>query len=89
MANRLETHVWFDGDCWRIYTERAADIARFAKWFGHPTRLAREGACAHWDAVPADALRVRRKANRGSRTIDPNAIAGLKAYQAARRASKP
>lgn len=67
MANRLETHVYFFGEGWNIYTERPADIRRFTDWYGKPTRLGREGACASWEGLSPDALRIRRKAKRGSR----------------------
>ena len=47
MADIRETHVWFDGDRWHLYTERRADLTRFTRWLGEPTRRGRGDACAH------------------------------------------
>jgi len=77
VANRLETHVYYDGERWRIYTERAADFARFTKWFGTPDRMGRDDEVAHWDNIPADDLRIRKRHKRPG-----------KPGPAARRASK-
>jgi len=61
---RGETHAWLDGEHWHLYSERPADIRRFTLWFGPPSRRGREGACAHWDELPMDAVRVRKKHKR-------------------------
>lgn len=78
MANgRQETHVWFDGESWMVYSERRADIARFTKWLGTPTRYSRSETVAAWDGVDRDALRIRRKAKRGSRAVSPATLEAL------------
>lgn len=87
MADRRETHFWTDGQTAHLYSERAADIRRFEEWIGPPTRRGRGGACAHWDDLPGDALRIRRKVQRGSRTTAPSSIAALKAARTARQGS--
>lgn len=61
VGNRGETHVWFDGEFWFIYTERLAEIRRFEGWFGAPTRRGRDNAVAYWDSLPKDSLRIRRR----------------------------
>lgn len=81
MANRQETHVYFDGLSWGIYTERAADIRRFTLWFGTPTRRGRDGSVAGWDGLPPDSLRVRRKRKVGPRTASPSSLEGLKRFR--------
>ena len=62
----METHAWFDDytKVWHVYTERKPDIRRFEEWFGPPSRPGRGGACAHWDSLPADALRIARRRKR-------------------------
>ena len=64
VRDRGETHVWFDGEHWFAYTERKPDIRRFEEWFGAPTRRGRDDACAAWDELPKDALRVRKRSKR-------------------------
>jgi hypothetical protein len=87
MAERRETHAWFDGEGWHLYSERAPDIRRFEAWFGPPTRRGRDGACAHWNALPPDAVRIRRKAHRGSKPPSDKQVQARDAFRAARRAS--
>ena len=75
-----ETHVWYDdvAKVWHVYSERRCDIDRFEKWLGAPSRRGREDACAHWNDIPKDALRIARR--RMGRPLSPAA------REAARRA---
>ena len=87
MANRLESHYYFDGEFWSIYTERAADIRRFEEWFGKPTRESRpgasgEGTCAAWSGIPGNDLRLRRR-RKGGKAPSPLALEGLKRHREA------
>jgi hypothetical protein len=78
VADRRETHTWFDGERWNLYTERGADMRRFEAWFGSPSRRGRDGEVAFWDDLPPDAVRLHRK-----RRVAPSASAnpGLAAIQ--------
>ena len=86
VGNRGETHAWFDGEFWSLYTERGADIRRFTEWFGAPTRVGTARECAHWDRIPKDSLRVgrRRKAKRGATDTVNKGILAINAARATR-----
>ncbi len=79
-----ETHVWFDGSTWFVYSERAADRRRFERWFGPPARIGRNGATAHWK-LPGDALAVRRKARRAPNPPTEKQVSARAAFAVARR----
>lgn len=65
MAEVRETHVWFDGACWHVYTERPADARRFTRILG-PADPRSHGAKGErevwwWRDRPRDSLRVNAK----------------------------
>ena len=86
MADRRETHVWTDGEAWHVYSERAFDIRKFERWFGAPVRRGRDNECAAWE-LPADALRLRAKANRPSKSPSESQLRAREAFREARRAT--
>jgi hypothetical protein len=81
-----ETHAWYDGEGWHLYTERRADARKFERWLGPPTRRGRGGECAAWDGIPPDVLSIRRKPRRGSKSTSPKAVSALQRWNAARSA---
>lgn len=64
MADIRETHVWFDGEHWHVYTERPADARRFGKLLGKPDPgygpgpLGQKREVWWWRSRPKDSLRV-------------------------------
>lgn len=74
--SHLETHVWFDGETWHIYSERHYDIARFERWFGKPSRRGRENACAHWESLPPGILRIAKRFRRPLAASQPPSATG-------------
>lgn len=88
MTARLETHLYFNGESWGIYTERHADIRRFTAWFGPPTRRGRQGACAGWDGIDPQAAAFRRRAKRKAGSISPTSLQALKEHRAAAQRGK-
>ena len=86
MADRRETHVWFDGETWSVYTERTHDRNRFVGWFGPPTTEGRDGETARWEGLPKDAVRVRRKARRPSKSPSESQVRARSAFRATRAA---
>jgi hypothetical protein len=83
MASRLETHAWYDGQAWSVCSERAADIARFTKWWGKPSRMGRDGSVAHWDSLSPDVIRLAR---RRKGRVSPNAAKALTAFREGKKA---
>ena len=62
MKDCRETHAWFDGEHWTIYTERPAEARRFAKWFGQARVTSRDKdgkpRAWTWAKLPARSMRV-------------------------------
>jgi hypothetical protein len=83
MANRQETHVWFDGIEWSIYTERRSHAARFTRLFGKPDERDAKATGTrqvwNWRHLGRESLRINKKRNVGNRKVDATAIAKARA----------
>jgi hypothetical protein len=73
MADYRETHVWYDGRGWSIYTERPADARKAERLFGPPEARASTAKGArqvwNWRNLAADVFRWGRKRRAGSRVV--------------------
>jgi hypothetical protein len=72
MADYRETHVWYDGRGWSIYTERPADARKAERLFG-PAEERGAGAKGgrqvwNWRNLAGDVFRWGRK-RRGARGV--------------------
>lgn len=81
--SRQETHVWFDGISWAIYTERPSHARRFETLFGTPNPRASTATGArqvwNWTGIPKPNLRINRKRNVQSRQVAPSTLTALQA----------